>query len=123
MQSIAQPTWLEMHSVPRPGSGMNTISMPCVRRPSASSHLRVPSADTCVMRDLGVDDFSDFLQALAKRLCARSVIWSKSFDVALVQPLHQLTRAKRLLAHARDERLELGARQAEQVGLACGDRS
>ena len=27
VQSIAHPTWLEMQSVPRPGSGMKTISM------------------------------------------------------------------------------------------------
>ena len=39
VQSIAQPTWLEMHSVPRPGSGMKTISMPCVRASIAQQPL------------------------------------------------------------------------------------
>src|SRR5918992_3861189 len=48
VQSIAQPTWLEMHNVPRPGSGMKTVSIPCV--PSiASSHLRVTPVDPCVV--------------------------------------------------------------------------
>src|SRR5688572_21877327 len=45
-QSSAQPIWLEMHSVPRPGSGMKTVSITC-SLPAApgirSSHLRVPS--------------------------------------------------------------------------------
>src|SRR5690606_10038490 len=40
-------------------------------------------------------------------------------DVTLVQPLEQLARAKRLFAHALDERLQLGARQAEQVRFGC----
>ena len=44
-QLSVQPTWLETHSVPRSASGMNTISYssPAER----SSHLRVPSVETC----------------------------------------------------------------------------
>ena len=76
MQSIAQPTWLEMHSVPRPGSGMKTVSMPCV--PSiASSHLRVPSAETCVVVIEGVATTATSFRR-SRKLFARSVIWSKS---------------------------------------------
>ena len=51
-QVSVQPTWLEMHSVPRSASGMKTVSTsgPLPSRPVAanrSSHLRVPSLDTC----------------------------------------------------------------------------
>src|SRR5262245_14658175 len=73
---MAQPTWLEMHSVPRPGSGMNTVSIPWV--PSiASSHLRVPSAETCVVVIEGVATTATSLSR-SRKLFARSVIWSKS---------------------------------------------
>ena len=43
-QLTAQPACVEMHSVPRWVSGMNTVStaLPC---PTSSSHLRVPSVD------------------------------------------------------------------------------
>ncbi len=45
-QLSVQPTWLDTQSVPRPGSGMNTVSnsMP---GPDRSSHLRVPSFEIC----------------------------------------------------------------------------
>ncbi len=51
VQLSVQPTWLEMHSVPRSASGMYTHSTSC-GRPSTSpgrriSHLRVPSTETC----------------------------------------------------------------------------
>jgi len=42
-------------------------------------------------------------------------------DGAAVHPLHELARTERLLAHPGDERLQLGPRQAEQVGLRCGE--
>ena len=45
-QSSAQPTCEEMHSVPRSGSGMNTISKAWVSS-ARSSHLTVPSAERC----------------------------------------------------------------------------
>ena len=46
VQLSVQPTWLDTHKVPRSASGMNTISKswPSAER---SSHLRVPSVDTC----------------------------------------------------------------------------
>jgi hypothetical protein len=47
-QSSAQPTCEEMHSVPRPGSGMNTISIAC-EASARSSHLRVPSLERCAV--------------------------------------------------------------------------
>ena len=51
-QVSVQPTCEEMHKVPRPASGMNTVSTsgPRPSRPDAckrNSHLRVPSLDTC----------------------------------------------------------------------------
>src|SRR6056297_687297 len=52
-QSMAQPTWLEMHRVPRAGSGMKTVSM--AWPPSIDSiHLRVPSPASCRERISGV---------------------------------------------------------------------
>ena len=47
-QVRVQPTWLEMHSVPRPGSGMKTVST-SLPSASRSSHLRVPSTETCAV--------------------------------------------------------------------------
>ena len=47
------------------------------RRPSRSSHLRVPSAETCDRMISGDATSATSLQALAKAF-ARSVIWSKS---------------------------------------------
>src|SRR3990170_3558987 len=43
LQFSAQPTWVETHNVPRPSSGMKTVST-AVPSSSCSSHLRVPSA-------------------------------------------------------------------------------
>ena len=51
-QLSVQPTWLDTHNVPRSASGMNTISKSW---PSwvRSSHLRVPSVDTCASTTSG----------------------------------------------------------------------
>ncbi len=52
VQFNVQPTWLDTHRVPRSASGMNTISKSW---PSwvLSSHLRVPSVDTCASTTSG----------------------------------------------------------------------
>ena len=51
-QLSVHPTWLDTHSVPRSASGMNTISKSW---PSwvRSSHLRVPSFETCASTTSG----------------------------------------------------------------------
>src|SRR5580658_7662687 len=88
VQSMAQPTWLEMHRVPRSGSGMYTVSIPCTSS-MRSIHLRVPSLDTCSVTICGT---------------------------APINPLHQLTGAKRLRIEALGhECLEFRARQPEQI--------
>src|SRR5437879_2318903 len=51
-QSSAQPTCEEMHSVPRSGSGMNTISNAWAAS-ARSSHLRLPSPERCCERICG----------------------------------------------------------------------
>jgi hypothetical protein len=45
-QSSAQPACEDTHRVPRLVSGMNTVST-ALALPTSSSHLRVPSAETC----------------------------------------------------------------------------
>jgi hypothetical protein len=51
VQESVQPTWLDRQSVPRPSSGMYTVSIstgrPAPRGGKRRSHLMVPSADTC----------------------------------------------------------------------------
>ena len=83
-QSIAQPTWLEMHSVPRPGSGMNTISIACSGVAVASadaaafrSHLRVPSCEACSESTSG-SRTSATAASRSRKPLARSVIAVKS---------------------------------------------
>ena len=57
LQSSAQPTWLEMHSVPRSGSGMNTISIglavACGEQPLARAVGRLLLAQHFGCADLG----------------------------------------------------------------------
>ena len=106
VQSMVQPTWLEMHSVPRPGSGMNTISMAWPLS-SRSSHLRVPSAERCETMTSGDADLRHRGEALAEILAEVGHRVDVA-DGAPVHPLHELPGAKRLLAHADDERLQPG---------------
>ncbi len=75
-QSIAQPTWLEMHSVRRAGSGMNTVSM--AWPPSMESiHLRVPSAASCSERIVG-GRISAISASRVRKAFEMSVMASKS---------------------------------------------
>ena len=79
-QSSAQPIWLEMHSVPRPGSGMNTVSMTC-SFPAAPgilrSHLRVPS-DAVFAATISGTRISARIASSARKSFARSVMREKS---------------------------------------------
>jgi hypothetical protein len=93
---MAQPTWLEMHSVPRSGSGMYTVSMPCTSS-MRSIHLRVPSLDTCSVTISGTEMLATSLKLRAKVL--RQIGHGGEIRrAAPVDPLHQLARAKRLRA-------------------------
>src|SRR6185436_2259628 len=51
-QLTAQPACDEMHSVPRPVSGMKTVST-ASPAPTSKSHLIVPSAATCSLATVG----------------------------------------------------------------------
>ena len=79
-QSIAQPIWLEMHSVPRPGSGMNTVSITCsaaLAPGMRSSHLRVPSAAVFAATISGTLTVAT-PESVARKSFARSVMRAKS---------------------------------------------
>src|SRR4029077_18565136 len=71
-QSSAQPTCEEMHSVPRSGSGMNTISNAWAAS-ARSSHLRVRSPERCCERMSGART-SACAATRAREYFARSVI-------------------------------------------------
>src|SRR5574343_312050 len=76
VHSSAQPTWDDMHKVPRSSSGMNTVSTP-LPVPTSSSHLRVPSSDSCDTIRSGTPTCAVSCN-LARRLLAMSVMASKS---------------------------------------------
>ena len=111
---MAQPTWLEMHSVPRSGSGMYTVSMPCTSS-MRSIHLRVPSEETCSVTISGTAILATSASWRAEIL--REVGHRGEVSrTAPVDPFHQLAGAKRLRAETLGhERLEFGARQAEKI--------
>ena len=75
-QLSVQPTWDETHSVPLPGSGMNTVSnsMP---GPVRNSHLRVPSLEICSVTSSGRSSVKCSAMSLRKSF-ARLVIEAKS---------------------------------------------
>src|SRR6516162_2681935 len=64
-----------MHSVPRSGSGMNTISNACVAS-ARSSHLRVPSAERCTAAISGARTSAASARR-ARKSFARSLISAK----------------------------------------------
>jgi hypothetical protein len=76
VQSKAQPTCDETHSVPRPGSGMNTVSM-ALSSSKRNNHLIVPSEDTCSVPHCGIE-ISAVSRSLARSGRLKSVIASKS---------------------------------------------
>ena len=73
---MAQPAWVEMQSVPRSSSGMNTDST-AFPLPTSKSHLRVPSADFFSAIGFGGSIFAS-TASFARKLFARFVICSKS---------------------------------------------
>src|SRR5512135_246963 len=75
-QSSAQPACVETHSVPRPSSGMNTVST-ALPVPTSSSHLRVPSEAVSSRTTVGAWTQAICL-SFSRREIARSLIASKS---------------------------------------------
>ena len=75
VHSNAQPTWEEIHKVPRSASGMKTVSTP-LPVPTSSNHLRVPSVDSCAIINLGTSIVACSFN-LARNDLAKSVISSK----------------------------------------------
>ena len=75
VHSNAQPTCEEIHNVPRSASGINTVSTP-LPVPTSSSHLRVPSVDSCAIISLGTSTLACSL-SFRRRDFAKSVISSK----------------------------------------------
>ena len=118
-QSIAQPTCEEMHSVPRSASGMYTISIawPLPTSTAAICACRRTQSVSCTIS--GSIDFRA-LHELGTEILGEVGHRREVAHTALVHPLHELARAEGLAAHLRDERLELGLRQAEQVGAFAG---
>ena len=116
---MAQPTWLEMQSVPRSGSGMYTVSMPCTSS-MRSIHLRVPSAETLLRHDLRHCDRCDLARA-GREIPAPDRSWRKN-------PRHPADRsissaAGRETASRRDARRRtprVPPRQAEKIYAIAG---
>ena len=75
-QLTAQPAWVEMHSVPRFSSGMNTVST-ALPLPTSTSHLRVPSVLVLSLMTAG-ERTSARVLSLSRSDLARSVMLSKS---------------------------------------------
>src|SRR5262245_42011155 len=98
-QSSAHPTCEEMHSVPRSGSGMNTISNACFSS-ARSSHLRVPSADCCDVTISGTR-ISARSASCARKAFARSVIASKPLSPRLYTQLQSWRARKGSLPSSR----------------------
>ena len=106
-QLSVQPTWLDTHSVPRSASGMNTISKSC---PSGerSSHLRVPSVETCAVDHLGPRDD----EALGEPGLLRLGDVGHRREIggaAIVDPVPQLLGAQLGLLGLEPARLQRGA--------------
>ena len=76
VQSRAQPTCEETHSVARSPSGMYTVSMalPSSRR---ITHLRVPSLLSCCITSSGARTSASSISRV-RRALLMSVIWAKS---------------------------------------------
>ena len=75
-QPTAQPACDEMHSVPRPSSGMNTLSI-ALPPPTSNSHLMVPSFDSCWLMT-GSAVTCAWPASFSRSDLARSLIWPKS---------------------------------------------
>ena len=75
-QLTAQPACVDTHSVPRPSSGMNTVStaLPC---PTSSNHLRVPSSEVLSLITVG-SEITARPVSFSRSDFAKSVIASKS---------------------------------------------
>ena len=83
--------------------------------PPDSSHLRVPSDGDLRLDDLGHARLRRAVTQLGAEILGEIGHRGDVALAALVHPVHQLARAEGLAAQLRDERLELGLRQAEQV--------
>jgi len=74
-QLTAQPACVEMHSVPRVSSGMNTVST-ALPLPTSTSHLRVPSLDVWSLMMAGAVTVARVF-SFSRSDLARSVMSSK----------------------------------------------
>ena len=98
VQLSMHPTCEEIHRVPRPGSGMKTVSTALPPDSDSKSHFTVPSTLDLLANDpRGGRTSASWLKVL-RRLRERSVICAKVSDPALVNPLQNLPGTERLLA-------------------------
>ena len=113
LQVSVQPTWLETQTEPRSSSGMLTVSasLPSGKR---SSHLRVPSTERCSVTISRPLDHEQLGQPIA-RLLGDVGHAPEVGDAVPVDPLPDLAGAERLQPGLDQRRLQLVARQADQV--------
>ncbi len=95
-QSRMQPTWEEMHSVPRSFSGMNTISKACDES-ARNIHFRRPVGRTLLGDDFRGTDFRALVELRAKVLRQIRHVGDLTL-AALVDPVHHLAGAEGLAA-------------------------
>ena len=119
VQSIAQPTWR--------GDAQRAAAW--LGDEHHLEGLAVPARQQPLARAVGGDLrlrsrrwTSASSASCARKSLARSVIAREVGLTALVQPLHELPRPERLAAQLDDERLQLGPRQAQQVGRSVLSR-
>ena len=116
---MAQPTWLEMHNVPRSGLGdvhrLDALHLVHAQHPLARAVRGNLLGDDLRHGDPG------HLRELRAEILRQIAHGGEVRRAAPVDPLHQLARAKRLGAEALgDERLEFRARQAEKIDAIAG---
>ena len=123
----AQPACEDTHSVPRPVSGMNTVST-ASPPPTSNSHLTVPSDDTCSART-GRASTTKRPASLSRSDFARSVMRWKSASPARCIHLNNWTARNRfspmdshsatIASRSRSSRLDGGSAGC-MAGLRAG---
>jgi hypothetical protein len=117
-QAMVQPAWVETQSVPRPASGMKTVST-ALPLPTSSSHLRVGG------RVVGDHRRGQDLRRRRQHLARAPGEIGHAGEVGLaelVHPAQHLPGPKRLLAAVGEEAAERGGIESEQIDFHPVDR-
>ena len=121
-QFSAQPTCEDTHSVPRPLSGMNTVSMALLRYPCRAATCGCRRRRPCRAPPAAHARLAVLLELGAQRLAEVGHV-AEIGDVAVVDPLHHLVRAEALLAERLPRRSARGRRDRGRSRLDRVGRS